>query len=344
MEGVHILLLWFTFVRLPDTCAILKDGDHQTKPLKHDCNTISPNDVTASCPHSNNSTSPIHATRLVVRQGGATSICDALTVFTKYVKVFDLHVIATPSTPDDKLLHAASIVYQYIDNDDDGEPDNSLVYATLVRIKATLFMFCDRHELNKEVPATKVCDKTVESEYLEANEMHPGSIVRFSYDESYEECFHFLTNAYMRAYPDVFGSKPASHITELMDCARGGYFAKTPDTYPLRAWYTYRDKSCKYHCMVVEYIYWGWSTIHGAQRFRKADIQDEWRVATCEALKKVDPALFMLLLDPVYKFPKRLPVKVFDVLVEGDVDRGDDDVIDADGAGSPLVYHDHDQM
>ena len=40
--------------------------------------------------------------------------------FTKQVEVFGLHIYATNTTGDEKLLHAASILAEYIDNDEEG--------------------------------------------------------------------------------------------------------------------------------------------------------------------------------------------------------------------------------
>ena len=37
-------------------------------------------------------------------------------------------------------------MYQYLDNDDDGDPDNALVYKMLTKWKATMFMFSDSNE------------------------------------------------------------------------------------------------------------------------------------------------------------------------------------------------------
>ena len=40
--------------------------------------------------------------------------------FTKQVEVFGLYIYATNTTGDAKLLHAANILAEYIDNDEDG--------------------------------------------------------------------------------------------------------------------------------------------------------------------------------------------------------------------------------
>ena len=47
--------------------------------------------------------------------------------FAKYVDVFGIPIYATSDVADDKVLHAANVLAQYLDNDTDGIPDNPLV-------------------------------------------------------------------------------------------------------------------------------------------------------------------------------------------------------------------------
>ena len=47
--------------------------------------------------------------------------------FPKQAIVFGLKVIATEDTTDEKVLHAAKIMAQYLDNDEDGIVDNQAV-------------------------------------------------------------------------------------------------------------------------------------------------------------------------------------------------------------------------
>ena len=58
----------------------------------------------------------------------------------KYVNVFGVHIFANPMTPEDKLSHAAGVLAQYLDNDEDGVPDNTLVLSHLVSRNVFIIM------------------------------------------------------------------------------------------------------------------------------------------------------------------------------------------------------------
>ncbi|MGI9444401.1 MAG: hypothetical protein ACR2N1_18155, partial [Rubripirellula sp.] len=60
---------------------------------------------------------------------------------------------------------------------------------------------------------------------------------------------------------------------------------------------------------ITEYIYWGITSLLGAQDFpnRLEEISEEWRWNTPAKVKSGDPDLYALLSDPKYSFPTRLP-------------------------------------
>lgn len=254
-----------------------------------------------------------HAQNLSVQAG---SLVDELgkpfRIFTKYVKVFDLYFVATPDSPDSKLLHGASVLYQYIDNDDDGLPDNELVYKNLVKMKATMIMFRDEDEYEQNESFFCLNEKCMDISVqdLQADEVCPSSKNPNFFDASLEECFHLVTMGYAEAYPKVFGLEKGSKIADAMDRARGGYFKNVPKKYPSNAWFTYYDKTCDYESMIVEYIYWAMTTILHAQQHREDHIKDEWRLCTKESLEKNDPDVFCLLSNPKYCFPTVCPEKI----------------------------------
>ena len=58
----------------------------------------------------------------------------------KYVNVFGIHIFANRTTPEDKLSHAAGVLAQYLDNDEDGVPDNTRVLSHLVSRNVFIIM------------------------------------------------------------------------------------------------------------------------------------------------------------------------------------------------------------
>ena len=234
--------------------------------------------------------------------------------FTKQITVFGIKVLATQKTPDNKMLHAANVLAQYLDNDENGEPDNPQVIRAMQKNRATLVIFATERDARRvfaklERIDTEPLDAMVLQD-LYAEETHPGGASRGIFDASYEEVLHLITHAgYASAYPKVFGEKPDTDLGDAMDKARGGRFLEIPNVYPKTAWYSYYDETCDYGCQATEYIYWGLTSLLGAQNFpgRHAQIKDEWRLSTPQAFKESDPSLYSLLADEQYRFPTSLP-------------------------------------
>ena len=233
--------------------------------------------------------------------------------FTKQITVFGTQILATQDTPNDKLQHAANVMAQYLDNDEDGEPDNALVVQAMQVNQATLVMFATPSEAEQVLDGFEDSDASLDSMILQdlyGSETHPDGASRGEFDASYEEVLHLITHAgYAAAYPQVFGEEAGTELAKAMDRARGGQFFQIPDEYPQDAWYTYDDETCDYGCQATEYIYWGLTSLLGAQDFegRAEQIANEWRLNTPEKFKQTDELLYRLLSDPKYKFPTRLP-------------------------------------
>ena len=234
-------------------------------------------------------------------------------VFKKQVCVFGIRVYATAETPDEKILHASNVLAQYLDNDDDGMPDNPDVVAQMRRNRAALVMFAtarDWEELELETYIPEHVLRAMSLQDLYADETHPNGAAEGRFDAALEETLHLITSAgYADTYPAVFGESPNTTVAEAMDIARGGHFRQVPRSYPESAWFTYYDQTCDYGCQITEYIYWALTSILGGQNFhgRADEIGDEWRLYTPELVRDRDPHIYALLTDPKYKFPDRLP-------------------------------------
>ena len=61
--------------------------------------------------------------------------------FGKYVDVFGVPIYATSQVTDGKVLHAANVLAQYLDNDADGTPDNPLVVEKLKETNSVIPLF-----------------------------------------------------------------------------------------------------------------------------------------------------------------------------------------------------------
>ena len=230
---------------------------------------------------------------------------NVLTNFNRKVDVFDISIYAVSGVTDDKLLHAANVMAQYLDNDEDGVVDNPAVVNKMVENNAFMVMWKRESDLNINPPDNWI------GQDLGNDETNPSFVSNDRtgrFDASLEEVLHIITHAgYTEVYPTIFGEQIGSAIANAMDLARGGQFTSIPNPYPAGAWYTYDDGTCDYSCMVTEYHYWALTSILGAQENRLDEIGQEWTLNTSNKVETQDPAVFQLLTDPQYSFPTILP-------------------------------------
>ena len=226
--------------------------------------------------------------------------------FCKTTEVFGVKIYATENVANDKIFHAASVLAQYLDNDEDGVVDNELVLNELVEKKVWLLMVENESELDAAIRIPPM-GKPFQDLHDEEVTLINGS-PRF--DASLEEVLHLITqHGYAEVYPNIFGENKDSEIAKAMDIARGGYFKNEPNSYPSNAWYTYDDKTCDYSCQITEYTYWALTSILGGQNYpgRLDEIKQEWRLNTKEKVKNSDPIVFSLMLNPRFNLPTNIP-------------------------------------
>jgi hypothetical protein len=255
--------------------------------------------------------------------------------FGKRVDVFGVPVHATANAPDAKILHAAGVLAQYLDNNADGSPDDPFLVRTLLEKDGRLFMAVDRDELDEIFDLIEL--------------RHPGSLAKTAwwidpdgitpadsiwqdlqaeetvlpggddgeFDGALEEVLHLITHVGLAsAYPEVFAEAPGSRIAMAMDTARGGQFLGVPEQYPEDALYTYYDETCVYQCQITEYLYWALTSLMGGQDGpgRLDEIGEEWRLNTPEKLAAGDPEVYALLTDPGFNMPTVLPDGVYEAV------------------------------
>ena len=223
--------------------------------------------------------------------------------FPKQVDVFGVKILALEKTPDKSINKAKKILSQWLDNDNDGSPDNKLVVDNLVKNNCAMAMGKSIRKIDT------VLDKKLEKKGI-SEEQTDGIFALASNEPNIaylEEILHLVTDCgYAYAYPEIFGEYKGTEIALAMDKARGGYFEKIPKRYPKGAWYTYDDRSCDYSCMVTEYFYWSLTSYLGAHKNRYEEISDEWKLNSKEKMKK-DELMVKLIINPEYKIPKKLP-------------------------------------
>lgn len=219
--------------------------------------------------------------------------------FDKYVDVMGVGVYATSNSPDDKVLHCARTLAQYIDNDEDGVPDNAAVHARMVSDGAAMVMWRSFNQAEGSGFWDDVDDSVADSlQDLMAQETIPDWQEQEQFDASLEECFHLVNFVgYSRVYPSVFGEQHGSDVADAMDInIANGYFH-------------YDDPTCDYRCKVIEYTYWALTSMLGAQEapWRRQEIADEWELYSRELVETLDPAIFAILDDPAYGLARVLP-------------------------------------
>ena len=221
------------------------------------------------------------------------------------VNVFGIDIYAVPEVNDIKLLHAANVLAQYLDNNEDGNVDNTIVHNMMIENKAFIIMWKNDNDLDIDPPNDRI------GQDLGDDETNPNFVInnkQGQFDASLEEIWHIISHSgYSYAYPEVFGENPGTSLSNAMDIARGGFFIQIPDSYPSNAWYSYYDYTCEYDCMATEYIYWAITSVLGAQENRLDEIGDEWILNTAELVETIDTAIYSLLTADEYNFPTELP-------------------------------------
>ena len=223
------------------------------------------------------------------------------------IEVYGVKIIGTEATPRKDIKKAAKILKQWLDNNGDDKPDNSLVVDELIKNNAILAMGKTENDLENSFD--NLIDILEERDVdIDAFERSLIGLISDEPNIAYlEEILHLVTQVgYAKAYPEVFGEFKGSRISKAMDIARGGLFKETPKVYPENSWYHYYDKSCDYSCMITEYFYWSLTSLLGAQINRYDEISEEWELNTPKKMER-DKLMMELLKHKKYQIPKRLP-------------------------------------
>lgn len=231
----------------------------------------------------------------------------------QYLEVFGVGVAATSGVPRRKWRHAAGVLAQYLDNDEDGIADNPDVVRAMNAQKrpALMCMFANEADLIRTLREYEDVLDGYHWQDLFAGETHPeGSSIQRGFDATLEEVLHLVSTAgHVRVYPEVFGEEIGTEIADAMDIARGGQFIRVPNRYPEEAWYHYDDRTCDYGCQITEYFYWALTSLLGAQQYpgRPQEISNEWEPYSPGLVRSIDVAVYEIMTRPEYRLPRVLP-------------------------------------
>ena len=232
----------------------------------------------------------------------------------QHINVFGVHCVATNSVPKAKFHHMASVLAQYLDNDEDGIVDDPNVLAAMTdpnEPPCLMALFQSENEMDSVLNQYGHILDRYRWQNLFADECHPqGSSTQNGFDATLEEVLHLVSqHGWANAYPAAFGEYSGTEIADAMDLARGGHFNRPPNNYPPGAWYHYDDQTCRYGCQVTEYFYWLLTSILGAQDYlgRGNEINNEWEPNTAAKVQSVDAGAWALFQDPRFTFPQVIP-------------------------------------
>jgi len=243
-------------------------------------------------------------------QANPNSSVLALSAFTKYVDVFGCSIYAESTVSDEKVLHAAAIWAELIDNDEDGIVDDPVLLAELVANEAMMPVFA---------ADGNAAMTTFENNYngngvaavLWQTEMNPAVAGYWGSDATVEEIMHTINAVgHVNIYPSAFDFSPSSSLlSAAMDSARGGQYLSIPSPYPGSAWYHYDDATCDYGCMAIEYLYWMLVANMGILNdpFTCNGIANEWEPCSPALLQSMDVLGYALITNPAYKLPQNAP-------------------------------------
>ena len=113
-------------------------------------------------------------------------------VFDKKVEVFGVMIYGTPNTGMEKVKHAATVMAEYLDNNEDGIVDNPKVVEVLSQRKATLIMFRDEDEQDELFEWNENLNNNYELQNLFHHETHPDGASNEVFDATLEEVHHLI--------------------------------------------------------------------------------------------------------------------------------------------------------
>ena len=234
----------------------------------------------------------------------------AFAEFDRKIEVFFLVLYAEQGVRDAQLLHAATIMAELLDNDEDGAVDDATLLEQLQDSQACMPIFASEGSL-AEMTMFDHYDGIGVGAVLYAQEVDENNPGKWSYDASVEEIMHTINSVgHVFVYPDAFQLSPnSSLLSDAMDVARGGQFEAVPSQYPESSWFHYDDETCDYECMAIEYMYWSQVAWMGLLNDDSicSGISNEWELCTPQSFQETDTAMHDVVTTQEYHLPQKAP-------------------------------------
>ncbi|HIB76759.1 MAG TPA: T9SS type A sorting domain-containing protein [Flavobacteriales bacterium] len=237
--------------------------------------------------------------------------------FDRYIEVLGcLKFYAEPGVSDSKLLHAASIGAELLDNDENGIIDDDSLGTYLASVNAVMPIFNEEGSLAEIAMMENEDGPFCLHAVLYADEVSPNNPLNWFEEASLEEILHTINGCgHVDIYPNTFALSPpgASQLAQSMDIARGGQFLGVPGSYPEEAWFHYSDVTCDYECMEIEYLYWALASNMGVLNTPDIceAIDEEWELCSPELLESVDVMIHTIITDPDFSLPQNAPNGIY---------------------------------
>ncbi|MEM7534460.1 MAG: hypothetical protein AAF639_19920 [Chloroflexota bacterium] len=219
-------------------------------------------------------------------QANPAPLCQS-PIFDKSAMVFDAVLICgTSKVPAEKLVHAANVAAEWLDNDEDGMVDDAGLHETLIANKPVVIMSFNGIPM-VQMPSIFSAFSAHTSQDLSAQETNNPT----RRDASQEEIHHVIMNAgWTKLLPSVFSDV----VSEQSDLYQIWKFAND------NGYYAYNDPTCDASCKVTEFVYLATAAYLGSE----ADLHsDELRLKTRDALQETIPDIITLFESSDYVYP-----------------------------------------
>ena len=212
------------------------------------------------------------------------------------IYLWGIPILATSSVDDADLQHAAGVLAQYLDNDEDGCPDDRNVVFQLNEYHPAgpygVMVFKDdeeREDLENGLTHSQSTtyswfeSLTVENDIRKQCSGKQGT--NSCFDGTLRSTFNLISRRGLASVSSsTWGEQRDSTIADEMDTARGGYRTNPPSTYPNDAVFT--NKELGYSRQVRMFAYYSVTSMLGIHENRKL-----WQTedgAPCSLSKNAD--------------------------------------------------------